>query len=298
MSRELTREEKNELMEKARDLNSKDDGKRQAAEKAFDDKLGKEAREKIQEEIKNRKDESEKGLTPKQIDDLQNKIDDVAKKDAGKKNGLTKEDIESLAKKAGDLNSMDETKRKEAEKALDDALGRDAREELQKEMKKQASTGQKGPIDLKKQIEDEMRRQRSPADPPLPAMEDDPRNRAKTAQLQLEEFEKNRYNNDLHERLGWKPGEYEEFLRKTDRSASSNSTRKPRRSRSHSATRPRSLSATPRSARQGRQGRWKRYRREDRRQPQRPGRRAAGVRRRAGQVQPAEAEEAIGWSHD
>ncbi len=52
----------------------------------------------------------------------------------------------------------------------------------------------------------------SPPETPKSALEDDPRNRAKAAELQLENFEKNRYNRDLQDRLGWKPEEYERFL--------------------------------------------------------------------------------------
>ena len=44
-------------------------------------------------------------------------------------------------------------------------------------------------------------------------MEDDPRNRAKSAQLQLEEFEKHRNDRDLLDRLKWTEDDYEKFLK-------------------------------------------------------------------------------------
>ena len=44
------------------------------------------------------------------------------------------------------------------------------------------------------------------------AMDDDPRNRAKSAQLNLEQFEKNRFNRDLQDRLGWTQEQYDRFL--------------------------------------------------------------------------------------
>ena len=147
--RELTKEEMKELIEKARDLNSPDEGKRKEAEKAFDEKVGKEAREKIQEEIKKRDDQFKKDFGPKEKEDLQNKIDDIAKHTPG----------------AG-----------------------------------------KGPIDKHANVPG------ASTDPLKPAMEDDPRNRAKTAQLQLEEFEKHRYDKDLHDKLGWTPEDYRRFL--------------------------------------------------------------------------------------
>ena len=77
--RELTKEEIKELTEKAGDLNSKDDDKRKAAEKAFDDKLGKDGREKIKEEMKKHQDELNNKFGPEQQNELQKKIDDLAK---------------------------------------------------------------------------------------------------------------------------------------------------------------------------------------------------------------------------
>src|SRR5205085_8834988 len=41
---------------------------------------------------------------------------------------------------------------------------------------------------------------------------DDPRNKAKTAELQLEEFEKHRYDQNLKDKLGWDQKKVDEFL--------------------------------------------------------------------------------------
>ena len=41
---------------------------------------------------------------------------------------------------------------------------------------------------------------------------DDPKNRLKTAELQLERFEKNRYNKDVQEELGYDQAQYDRFL--------------------------------------------------------------------------------------
>ncbi len=76
--KELTQEEINDLMKKAPDLNSKDEKKRQEAEKGFDDKIGKEGREKLQEEMKN-----QPPMDPKQQEELKKKIDEMAKKAPG-----------------------------------------------------------------------------------------------------------------------------------------------------------------------------------------------------------------------
>ena len=182
-SRELSKEELKELTEKARDLNSSDDAKRQAAEKAFDDKLGKNARQKVQEEVKRREQEFNNRFGDKEKEDLKQKIDEASQDDKkaerGQKKKPTKEEIADLTKRAENLNSKDEAKKKEAEKSLDDAIGQEAREQLQKEMKGQAS-GQDGPIDLKKRMEEELRRRPPlPPEPLPPAMEDDPRNRTR-----------------------------------------------------------------------------------------------------------------------
>jgi hypothetical protein len=44
------------------------------------------------------------------------------------------------------------------------------------------------------------------------AMDADPRNRAKSAELTLDQFERNRYNRDLQDRLGWTQEQYDRFL--------------------------------------------------------------------------------------
>jgi hypothetical protein len=231
--KKLTQEELKELTEKARDLTSPDDKKRQAAEQLFDEKLGKERRQQIQEEIKKREKEFDKDFGPKQQEDLKNKIDEIAKKDDGKDGAkgkeLTPEEIADLAKKAQDLNSKDEQKRREAEKALDEKIGKDAREKLQEQMKNQPPMTPEEQDKLKKEIDEIAKNMRGagkgPIDPkqhkgpgaslddPKAAMEDDPRNRAKTAQLQLQEFEKHLYDKDLHEKLGWTPEQYERFVK-------------------------------------------------------------------------------------
>ena len=81
--RKLSEQELKELTEKARDLNSKDDAKRKAAEKAFDDKLGKESREKLQDELKKREDDFNKQFSEKEKNDLKKKIDEAAKDTPG-----------------------------------------------------------------------------------------------------------------------------------------------------------------------------------------------------------------------
>jgi hypothetical protein len=96
-------------------------------------------------------------------------------------------------------------------------------------MKNQPPMDQKQIDELKKKIEEQAKKNPEGKGPrqedlshgggrtgekPNPADPTDPRNKARTAQLQLEDFEKHRYDPDLHEKLGWTQPEYEEFLKK------------------------------------------------------------------------------------
>ena len=229
-----------------KDLTDPDPKKQQAARDKLDKEVGKDARELIERSEKERKaelnklqkdaessDPATREAAQKKLEDLKKKAEEMAKKD-GKGRELTKEEMKELIEKARDLNSPDEGKRKEAEKAFDDKVGKEAREKIQDEIKKREDQfkkdfGPKEKEDLQNKIDDIAKNTpgagKGPitkhdnvpgasSDPLKPAMEDDPRNRAKTAQLQLEEFEKNRYNRDLLDRLKWTDREYEDFLKK------------------------------------------------------------------------------------
>ena len=210
------------------DLNSNDPNKREAAKKKLDDMLGKGTGDKAEEFNKkanseNLKDQSE---GRKGRDDLLNKAEEMAKKQGepqpkGKPKELTKEEIEQLAKKLNDLNNPDESKRKDAEKELDKQLGEEARKKLQ-----EAAKDPKKAEELKKQL-DEMAKQGGAevdpdgnivpkgGDPTVPvreAMKVDAQNRAKSSQLQLEQFEKNKDNAQLLEDTGMTQEQYEKFL--------------------------------------------------------------------------------------
>ena len=120
-----TKEELEKLAQDAKDLNSTDDAKKKAAEQNLDKAVGKENREKLQDEMKMR-DAAEK-----------KRLEDAAKQQAQnqKPKEPTKEDLDKLAQDAKDLNSTDDAKKKAAEQNLDKAVGKDNREKLQKEMK-------------------------------------------------------------------------------------------------------------------------------------------------------------------
>lgn len=67
--KELTPEQKAELAKQLNDLNSKDDAKRQAAEKALDEKVGKQNREKLQEAMND----------PKKAQEMREKLEEMAR---------------------------------------------------------------------------------------------------------------------------------------------------------------------------------------------------------------------------
>ena len=66
--------------------------------------------------------------------------------------------------------------------------------------------------DLKRKMEDLGHGGGDPTAPLLEAMKEDARNRAKSAELQLEQFEKNKTNDKLLKDLGMTPEEYARFL--------------------------------------------------------------------------------------
>ena len=233
-----------ELKNAAKDLNNPDPKKQEEARNKLDKAIGEQSRKSIEDFQKKEQeqlDQLQKDLkssdkatqeaAQKKVEDMMNKAKEEAKKNNdGKGKEPSPEEIADLAKKAKDLNSNDEGKRKEAEKALDDKIGKENREKLQEELKKDMPLDPKQDEERQKKLEDEMKKlakrgegivnPNKPQGPPsastdklLPSIEDDPRNRAKSAELQLEEFEKNRYNRNLQEKLGWTPDQYEEFLK-------------------------------------------------------------------------------------
>lgn len=236
---EQNRKQLEELKDAAKDLNSSDPQKREAARNKLDKTIGEQNRKEIEENQKKEKemldqlqkdlqssDKATRDAAMKKAEDLLKKAEEEARKEnEGNGKEPSPEEVADLVNKAKDLNSKDEAKRKEAEKALDEKLGKEAREKLQEEMKKQNPGDPKQDPDLKKKMEELARRgdpNFKPPTPPIPLppppekpispLEDNPRNRAKTAELQLEEFEKNRYNKDLQNKLGWDQDKYDKFL--------------------------------------------------------------------------------------
>ncbi|HSQ55175.1 MAG TPA: hypothetical protein VLM40_05465, partial [Gemmata sp.] len=159
---------------------------------------------------------------------------DGGKKDGGKKSDedgkkLSESEVKELTDKASDLASKDESKRKKAEKAFDEKLGKDMREQLQKEIEKaKQGMGEGLTPEQQRQLAEKLKGKKGNRDSgnsdtlsnigggedtsALPsAMESDPRNKAKAAELQLEDLKKQKYG-PLRDALKWTPEEYERFL--------------------------------------------------------------------------------------
>src|SRR5205823_3367239 len=133
--------------------------------------------------------------------DLKKEMEQQAKKDgAAKKPKLTPEEIAELAKKANDLNNPDDKARKEAEDAFDKKLGKEAREQIQKDLENQLGDPEAKAENLKKELEkmasggrepDGNKVPKTPGSSPPPVLEEtkaDLKNRLKSSELQLEKF--------------------------------------------------------------------------------------------------------------
>ena len=127
-----TKEDIDRARQKAEDLASDDKDKREAAEKEFDNAIGKDRREQLQKAM----NDAKKGGNPEEQKTADQKADELTKKAAqNQKSQPSKEEIDRAKQKAEDLASDDKDKRDAAEKELDKQIGKDKREELQKAAK-------------------------------------------------------------------------------------------------------------------------------------------------------------------
>ena len=231
-----------EIEQAAKDLNDPDPKKQQDAREKLDAAMGKENREKaeakakqVQEDLKS-KDPATKAAAEKELKDLQEQMkkdqDQQGEKSpetGGKPNAKqpTPEQLKAAKKTLEDLNSKDDAKRKAAEDQADQAVGKEAREQLQQDLKDAQSDNPMKAEAAKKRLEEQAKKNaeeakksknppRGPSDKPdTPGdrLKDDARNRLKTAELQLERFEKAKADKELQKKLGYTPEQYEEFLK-------------------------------------------------------------------------------------
>lgn len=199
-------------VEKALDDVAGDDPMKKAeGKKKLDDMLGQGAGDKAEKAAEKMKsdDLAKQAEARKERDDLLNQAEKMAKGDNPIPKGKqpSKEELDRLAKNLQNLESKDEAKRKQAEQELDKQIGEQARKDLQYAMK-----DPKRAEELKKKLEELRHGGGDPSVPVNDAMKEDARNRAKSAQLQLEQFEKNKDNKDLLKELNMTPEEYQAFV--------------------------------------------------------------------------------------
>ncbi|HET6573283.1 MAG TPA: hypothetical protein VFG68_06755 [Fimbriiglobus sp.] len=209
----LSDAEKQKLQEMTKDLTSDNAAKREAAEKAFDNAVGQKRREQLQQMAK----DAQSGDAKKQAE-AQKKFNEMMKSDTpgGQGKQPSAEEIQKWADKAKDLNSPDQGKREAAEKEFDDKFGPEARKDLQEAMK-----DPKKAAEARKKFEEMAGKSNKDWRPgggasrgkEVSLHESDPRNRLKSAELQLKSFEENRNNKELQNKLGWTQEEYDTFLK-------------------------------------------------------------------------------------
>ncbi|MBM3978679.1 MAG: hypothetical protein FJ304_00045 [Planctomycetes bacterium] len=208
---------KQEIENAVNDLNSPDPDKKRAAQEKLDKLVGEKNRKEAEQLMQDlRSDDKDKREAAQQkLDELRKQLE--GKKDDAPTKGKepTKEEIDDLVKKAQDLNSPDEAKRKQAEKDLDDKIGEEARKKLQDEMKKKDMMPP-DPERLKREME-EWNKGPGRGTPNKGPMESDAKNRAKTAQLQLEEFKKDENRDRIKKQKDWTDAEYDKFIKDMER---------------------------------------------------------------------------------
>ena len=137
----------------------------------------------------------------------------------------TADQIKEAQKLQDDLTSKDDATRIAAEKKVDDAVGKEQREKLQQDLQ-DAQSGDPAKADAaKKRLEQQAKAAqggkskgdpRGPGDrPSTPGdkLDDDPKNRRKTADLQLKNLEEAKKDAALQKKLGYTPEQYEQFLK-------------------------------------------------------------------------------------
>lgn len=235
----------------AKDLATGDEAKKNAARDKLDKSVGKDARQQAEQEAKDIEkdlksdDPQKRDAAQKKLDELakkaENQADEMnkknraaqAKKEPGKGEGKepTKEEIEAMQKKAEDLVSNDKDKRAAAEKDLDQQIGEQNRKDLQKAMEDAKSGDPQRQDQAKKKLDEMVKKAHGANGPlegernppkgtasdelPLPKKhEDDPKNRLKSAELQLRKFKEVKDDPELLNRAGFKnPEEFDRFLK-------------------------------------------------------------------------------------
>lgn len=235
----LTDEQKKDIEKAVKDLQSDDPKKQQEARDKLDKMVGEENRKDAEQLMKDLKsdDKEKQQAAQKKLDDLRKKMEDQPKKGGAEKtdgSGGTNdakgqdpspEELADLAKKAQDLQSPDAHTRDKAQRELDNKIGKEQRQKLEEALKNQKSGDPKEDADkLKRQLEDMTKGRNKkddvtnpkggPGSPPVnKPMEDDAKNRTKTAELTLDNLKNEENRKKLQEKKGWTDAEYDKFLK-------------------------------------------------------------------------------------
>ena len=229
----------------ARDLANGTPEQKQAARDTLDKTVGEPKRKEIEKQTEDASKAAQSGGAKEQAD-AKRKLDDVAKQAgqdaAGKSGGQDEqgegkrpspEEVKAAQEKAkqlaDDLTGDDQAKREAAEKAVDDQIGKGEREKLQQDLK----DAKAGDLAAQKRLQDradeaakkgdgQPQKSGKPGEPgpggsgrsegQAVPLKDDPRDRLRSAELQLADFEKVKADPALQRRLGYTPEQYQRFL--------------------------------------------------------------------------------------
>lgn len=227
-------EEMKQMRDAARGLASDNPEEKAAAQKTLDEKIGEENRRKAEQMASDLKsnDPATRRAAEQKLKEMAQQAN-AGKPDRSGERQPSPEEIrkeqEKLANAARDLSSKDDAARQKAEKELDEKIGEKNRKDVQQAMKdlqsgdpQKQQEGQKKLDELMKQAEanaGKMNKDWRPGggggitgEKGGPALEDNPLNRLKTAELQLKTFKDNRTNKELLNKLQMNEQEYAEFV--------------------------------------------------------------------------------------
>jgi hypothetical protein len=227
-------EEMKQLRDAAKGLASDNPEEKAAARKTLDEKIGEGNRKKAEQMANDLKSND-----PATRKAAEQKLKDMAQQaNAGKPEGSgerkptpeeIKEEQEKLANAAKDLTSKDDAARQKAEKELDEKIGEKNRRDIQQAMKDVQSGDPQKRQEGQQKLEEMMKQAQADAgkmnkdwkpgggggitgDKGGPALEDNPLDRLKSAELQLKTFKDNKTNKDLLNKLRMNEREYAEFV--------------------------------------------------------------------------------------
>jgi len=220
----LDEKQMKELQEAAKDLNSPDPNKRKAAQDKLDRAIGEDKRKEMEQLAKDLQsdDKNTRDAAQKKFENMKKELEkDAAKKDDKEP---TPEEMAELMKQAQDLQSKDEKTRQKAQQELDKKIGEENRKALEEMMKNQKPSDPDQEKKTKEQLEKMAKSPSSKPDnnfaPKGPGsspklngpMEEDAKNRLKSAELMLEQFENEQNRKSLQAKKGWTDAEYDVFL--------------------------------------------------------------------------------------